>query len=288
MLPATQYPYRADLLALEGSLPRPEAQQDQHLANVSTPLVLAEWRRELNAHLDEAFAQYLIRGISQGFCIGFDKSKRLQAATRNMQSAIINLEVVSHYLEDEAKAGRLAGPFSPDKARAASWQISRLGVIPKHHRPDQWRLIVDLSFSPGASVNHGIDPALCSLQYTRVDEVAKTVTELGVSTKLPKADIKVVYRLMPVHPDDRPLWLAMEWQGKVFIDTALPFGLQSAPKIFNAVADDIEWCVKKEGAQFLWHYLDDFITVGRAGTGECAFNNEVLHHVCKRLGGRFV
>ena len=71
---------------------------------------------------------------------------------------------------------------------------------------------------------------------------------------------------------------------RVFLDTALPFGLRSAPKLFNALADAIEWCAKNQGASQLWHYLDDFITIGRACTEECEFNKKVLHHVCTKLG----
>ena len=38
----------------------------------------------------------------------------------------------------------------------------------------------------------------------------------------------------------------------------LPFGLRSAPKIFNSVADAVEWCVVREGVEHIFHYLDDF------------------------------
>ena len=94
---------------------------------------------------------------------------------------------------------------------------------------------------------------------------------------------KTTYRIVPVHPHDRPL-LAMQWDGQVYVDRALPFGLRSAPKIFNALADALEWGLKQEGAQFVWHYLDDFITIGRPGSGECGFHYVILHHLCQRLG----
>ncbi len=45
---------------------------------------------------------------------------------------------------------------------------------------------------------------------------------------------------------------------EVIIDTALPFGLRSAPKIFTAVADVVEWIVKQEGVGFAIHNLDDY------------------------------
>ena len=44
-----------------------------------------------------------------------------------------------------------------------------------------------------------------------------------------------------------------------FIDTVLPFGLRSAPKIFNSVADALAWIVLRAGVSKVLHYLDDFL-----------------------------
>ena len=63
--------------------------------------------------------------------------------------------------------------------------------------------------------------------------------------------IESAYRLIPVHPQDRPL-LAMEWKGKVFIDPMLPFGLHSALKIFNAVADALNWILHRAGIEHVY------------------------------------
>ena len=51
-----------------------------------------------------------------------------------------------------------------------------------------------------------------------------------------KFDLKSAYRNVPVHPDDRGL-LGMLWDDQLYVDSTLPFGLRSAPKIFNALAD---------------------------------------------------
>ena len=42
--------------------------------------------------------------------------------------------------------------------------------------------------------------------------------------------------MVPVHQDDHHL-LAVQWQDKVYVDTAQPFGLRSAPLVFTAMAD---------------------------------------------------
>lgn len=42
---------------------------------------------------------------------------------------------------------------------------------------------------------------------------------------LGKTDNNSAYRVILVHPVDK-LFLDMEWQGNIFVDTALPFGLR--------------------------------------------------------------
>ena len=69
-----------------------------------------------------------------------------------------------------------------------------------------------------------MDPDLCSLTYPSVDEAARIIARLGILAKL---DIQRAYRNVPVHPEDRPL-LGMEWEGQVFVDAVLPFGLRLA------------------------------------------------------------
>ena len=46
---------------------------------------------------------------------------------------------------------------------------------------------------------------------------------------------------------------------QVYIDAMLPFELPSKPKVFNVVADVLEWCIAKDGEEILYHYLDDFV-----------------------------
>ena len=64
--------------------------------------------------------------------------------------------------------------------------------------------------------------------------------------------------MLPIHPHDQ-LLLGMQWEGVTYTDMALPFGLRSAPKIFSAVADALQWILVQKGINNLLHYLDDFI-----------------------------
>ncbi len=65
--------------------------------------------------------------------------------------------------------------------------------MPKGHTPGKWRLIVDISFPAGGSVNDGIDPGLCSLQYTSADVACQKVLELGKYGRYDQAGEKTYY-----------------------------------------------------------------------------------------------
>ncbi len=105
---------------------------------------------------------------------------------------------------------------------------------------------MDLSSPDGRSVNDGIEESLFSLSYVSVEDAAQRILALGPGCLLSKVDIKQAYRNVPVHPEDR-LLLGMMWEDSLCVDSALPFGLRSAPKIFTAVADALEWIAKQGG-----------------------------------------
>ena len=75
--------------------------------------------------------------------------------------------------------------------------------------------------------------------------------------------------MLPVHADGHPL-LAIQWGTDTFIDTALPFGLRSAPKIFSAVSDALAWILQSRGTIWQLHYLDDFLFMGPPRDPTCA------------------
>ena len=130
---------------------------------MQTPLVLRKW---LGQHPDMAYAEYLHQGQEEGFHIGFKHGEcACTSAKSNMQSALVNPTVVDKYLEKEVGLGRVIGPLKLEEYPTV--HISRFGVIPKNHQPGKWRLIVDLSHPPGASVNDGIEPELCTHRLMR-------------------------------------------------------------------------------------------------------------------------
>ena len=94
-----------------------------------------------------------------------------------------------------------------------------------------------------SSVNGGIPKALCSLKYITVDSAIEHIKQIGQGTLLAKIDIKSDFGLLLVHPADRH-FLVMRWDWHIFIDTCLFFGLRSAPKLFNVLADLLSWILE--------------------------------------------
>ena len=123
----------------------------------------------------------------------------------------------------------------------------------------------------------------CALCGIHQEAVAGAAQRLGNGALMAKLDIKSAYRLVPVHPHDRYL-LGVEWEGAYFADGALPFGLRSAPKIFMAVADALQWIMLSGGVTMVDHYLDDFITIGPPDSDVCSRNLAQILTLCKELG----
>ena len=98
---------------------------------------------------------------------------------------------------------------------------------------------MDLSSPSGASVNDGISTDEFTLHYITVDQIIGSVSRLGKGALMAKFDVESAYRNVPVHPSDRHL-LRMKWRDQYYVDLALPFGLRSAPFIFNAIAALVE------------------------------------------------
>ena len=193
----------------------------------------------------------------------------MKSAKRNLCCALQHPNTVEKYLAEEIALGRVAGPFQQSLVPHA--HLSRFGVIPKNHQPNKWRLIVDLSHPVDGSVNGGIPKGLCSLKYITIDSAIDQIKQIGYGTLMAKIDVKSAFRLLPVHPADRHL-LSTKWNNQIFIDTCLPFGLRSSPKLFNVLADLLSWILKQMQVTPVMHYLDDFLTLGPPDSPLCANN----------------
>ena len=193
------------LQAIKGSQPSriPLAAREVH-----TPLNVEAWIQALRDHPNKDWVDSLLVGLRDGVRIGFNPNVPCCSAKANMQSAIAHPDIVEQYLRDEIASNNVAGPFSLD-----SWSesviVNRFGVIPKANKPGKWRLIVDLSFPHGSSVNDGISTRDASMAYSTIEDAGQIISKLGKSALLAKIDIASAFRIIPVHPDDRHLLVSL-------------------------------------------------------------------------------
>ena len=156
--------------------------------------------------------RYMVNGFRDGFHIGFDHARlSCSRARANMASTSRDAALVSRYLDEECRSGRVVGPLNHGEFPEV--HHSPIGLVPKSY--GGFRLIVDLSSSHERSVNDGIDPSVCSMEYVSVDVVVIVVAEMGRGTILAEVDIRTAYQLAPVDPEDRWL-LGMMCNGGLF------------------------------------------------------------------------
>jgi len=146
-------------------------------------------------------------------------------------------------------------------ASEAEVHVSPFRVIPKKSNLNKWCLIVNLSSPKDHRIYDAISLELSFLNYVTVNKVVSHNMQLGRGAVMTKIDVKQAYKNIPVHPADS-LVLGMRWADKTYVDRTLLFGLRSAPLIFLAVEDGIQWMMEQKRVMWVKHYVNDFITVG--------------------------
>ena len=164
-------------------------------------------------------------------------------------------------LDTEVSLGRVAGPFSTPPF--PNFQVSPIGLVPKKYS-DKFRTIFHLSFpkSGVASINYSISKEDFSLTYITIDTAIEGILANGRGSFLANVtDVDSAFRLIPLRPCDYELF-GMQWQGKFYYDKVLPFGLRSAPFLFNQLSEALEWLLLNHcGISFVCHILDDFLVI---------------------------
>ena len=215
----------------------------------------------------EKWAQYLTTYwdwqlpllIKYGFPLDFDRNFDTNSDKINHKSAIEYPDHVTTYLQEELHQGAMLGPF-PNPP------IENLHVSPFMTRDKSTsanrRVIIDLSWSHGHSVNSGVDNDRYLgtdfvLTYPSIDNITGEVLKLGKGCQIFKIDISRAFRHVPIDPGDLDL-LGLHWKG-YFIDRSLPFGFKHGSSIFQRLSDAVRF-MRQEGHS-IWNYIDDFLCV---------------------------
>ena len=186
----------------------------------------------------------------------------------------------------DVSRGRKAGPFRAPPFH--QFVGSPMGAFIKKHSVSKIRVIHDLSWPPGSSVNSHIDETLCTLHYSTVDDAVNHVLRHGKGTLMSKLDIKDAYKHIIVAPRDWHLigctWPSPAGVTEYYVDLTLPFGLRSSPYLFEQFASGLQYIMERKGAHDIEHYLDDYFTCGPAKTNICQENIDIMLKSCNETG----
>ena len=208
------------------------------------------------SNYDSAATTALITGFSDGFHIPCEGDLHRRPVPCNHPSLLLHPSIARDMIRDETRLGRIAGPFPAPPLK--DYVVSPLGLIPKKD-PGRFRIIHDLSFPKGASVNSGIPREFCSVSYEDFDFFVSLLTTVGQGCFIAKADVESAFRIVPIHPTDYHL-LGFTFDGQYYYDMCLPMGCSISCSIFEQFSCALQWILQhKYRVTSMSHILDDFI-----------------------------
>ena len=251
----------------------------------NVPLQASGWETLLKPHPDRIYAQTIATIIRYGVKIGYTGPPNQQIISKNLASSTADPGSLTKDLAKQVAAGRIQQVPKPTPTER--FICSPLGLVPK--ADGTWRRIHHLSAPVGNSVNDHIPSEWGALEYATFDQALALVAETGRNSILVKRDLADAFRHIPVAQEDQWL-LGFRWEDQFWIDCFLPFGLRTAPFLFDLFAKGLHW-VMAANPKFavpgfaILHYLDDFLAIGPQSADALAFDCSFAS-ACQELGFR--
>jgi hypothetical protein len=177
-------------------------------------------------------------------------------------------EIANRKILKEINLGRISGSFP--EPPFPTLRVSPIFVIPKKSSTE-FRLIHNLSFPQNNSVNDFIDREHCSVKYSSIDDAVKMIHDLGRNAlRLSQVRYKSAFRLLRLPPSEFDL-TGIKFNNKYYFDKCLPMGASISCALFESLSTALHWFVQvTSGNNSIFHYLDDFLFGGKAGSDQCS------------------
>ena len=246
---------------------------------VPTSLLLANWKTFLSNYHDNIVVDFL----TYGWPINYTACTHLISSSRNHPSALNFDSHVQAYIDTKLSYNAIAGPFNYPPF-ADDFVCSPLQTVPKRGSSTR-RVVMDLSFPQGSSVNDGIPSNTYlgdqfKLRLPGIDRLVEFFLAKGRNCLVFKKDLRRAYTQFPVDPKDYSL-LGFCYQGKFYFDTHCPFGLRSSALICQRTTKAVVHIFNEQG--FSAHVcLDDFYGAEYQSLASQAFSQ--LGQLFQQLG----
>ena len=211
-------------------------------------------------HPDRKLVNYVVDGFRNGFKLGMTRHPEPNQPCENSSKVKQRPDIAQQLVDEEVAKGHILGPFTEPPMENMFY--SPINIVPKPN--GKHRLIHDLAYPYDGenSVNACIPEENSVVHYHYIDELIDLALSMGTSVQGVRVDIEAAFRNLGVSAEDIR-FLAFTLNGKIYINTSLPFGAASSCKIFEAVATLLEWIVKYHAQRRgMSHYLDDFPLLG--------------------------
>ena len=159
--------------------------------------------------LTEYWDQQLLQLLEFGFPLEFNRNCPLRCDNKNhsSRSAIEYPNDVEAYIKEETEHQAILGPFTKNPIPGGHCSPFMTRSKPNS---DRRRVIVDLSWPIGESVNAGIDKNMYlgsqfDLNFPSVDHITEETKRIGRGALLYKVDVSRVFHHVKVDPDDYDL-----------------------------------------------------------------------------------
>ena len=219
--------------------------------------------------------------IRYGFPLDFNNEVDLKHTLANHGSANKYPQDLEAYLAEEQQHKAILGPF--DRVPIHNLHVSPFMTREKPGAPHR-RVIIDLSFPAGHSVNTGVDSdsylgSKFMLTLPTIDTITNKLAKLGKGALIYKIDISRAFRHVKMDPADYK-YLGLHFKN-YFIDSCLPFGFRHGSAIFQRLSDAIRFIMVNQG-HHVTNYIDDIIGYATKSKVQTSFNT--LYALLEELG----
>ena len=239
-------------------------------------------------------AQYPLKKVFAAICgickfgarIDYESIREKPIIHPNLSTVDTDTHLLTLDIVAEASMNRFL-VYPNKESLPAHFTASPLGLVEK--ADGSKRRIHHLSYPAigSDSINAGIPEHYGTISYSTIHDAILAVQEMGRNCILVKQDFESAFRHIPVSPLDSPL-LGFKWQGIHYSECFLPFGLRTAPYLFNLFAEVFHWIVEdqlwNEGLHaWIIHYLDDFLIILPPGS-KLERHIAIFERLCKEVG----
>ena len=221
---------------------------------VPSALNIPVWRSRLRNYSDPDLCDFL----EFGWPVGYVAPNPPVSSHQNHGSALSSPQTIDSFLDTECHLGATCGPFAANPL-CVDLVTSPLQIA--HSRSGKPRVVVDLSFPPGSSVNNGIpsDSYLgkpFALRLPGIDALTDIIRCKGRGCHLFKKDLSRAYRQLRIDPRDVHL-LGFRHNDHLYIDIAPPFGLRSSAMMCQRTTNAVS-CMYHALGYSCTNYIDVF------------------------------